>query len=69
MGSMWRRNPIPACNCDAGKGCGVNKTMPSQPSYPAYYSAYAAEAQPEPVGNSNACSTGESLGRVVTLLQ
>jgi len=19
LGSMWRRNPIPACNCDAGK--------------------------------------------------
>jgi hypothetical protein len=23
LGSMWRRNPIPACNCDAG-----NMTQP-----------------------------------------
>jgi hypothetical protein len=37
VGSMWRRNPIPACNCDSGKSCGVNKTTPSQPAYPAYY--------------------------------
>eukprot|EP01052_Picozoa_sp_SAG31_P019939 SAG31_NODE_1477_length_8194_cov_21.653490_5_plen_178_part_00 len=58
VGSMWRRNPIPACNCDAGKACGVNKTLPNQPAYPDYMRAYAAEAQPEPVGNSQACSTG-----------
>ena len=57
-GSMWRRNPIPACNCDSGKACGVNKTTPSQPAYPAYYRAYASEAQPEPVGNSQPCTTG-----------
>lgn len=38
-GSMWRRNPIPACNCDSGKLCGVNKTTPSQPAYPAYFKA------------------------------
>ena len=36
---MWRRMPIPACNCDAGKGCGVNKTTPDQPAYPAYFKA------------------------------
>eukprot|EP00729_Bicosta_minor_P025747 gene25747-35030_t len=52
-GSMWRRNPIPACNCDSGKLCGVNKTTPSQPAYPAYF-----KAQPAPVGNSETCSTG-----------
>ena len=45
VGSMWRRNPIPACNCDSGKSCGVNKTTPSQPAFPAYYKAYADEAQ------------------------
>jgi hypothetical protein len=33
-GSTWRRNPIPACNCDAGKQCGLNKTDPGQPGYP-----------------------------------
>ena len=58
VGSMWRRNPIPACNCDAGKGCSVNSTTPSQPAYPKYFSSYAAEAQPQPVGNSQACATG-----------
>ena len=58
VGSMWRRNPIPACNCDSGKACGVNKTTPSQPAYPEYYKAYADDAQPEPVGNSQPCPTG-----------
>ena len=58
VGSMWRRNPIPACNCNSGKGCGVNKTMPSLPGYPLWYKAYADEAQPEPVGGSEPCPTG-----------
>jgi hypothetical protein len=57
-GSLWRRNPIPACNCDGGKSCGVNKTTPSQPAYPDYYRAYADEAQPQPTGNSQPCATG-----------
>ena len=56
MGSMWRRNPIPACNCDSGKNCGVNKSIGGV--YPAYFKSYAAEAQPQPVGNSQRCSTG-----------
>ena len=56
-GSMWRRNPIPACDCDADKSCGVNKTTPSHPSHPAYYRAYADEGQPQPEG-AGACPTG-----------
>jgi hypothetical protein len=24
-GSMWRKNPIPMCNCDIGEGCGGKK--------------------------------------------
>lgn len=58
IGSTWRRNPIPACNCNSGKSCGVNKTMPSLPGYPNWYKAYTAEAQPEPVGGSQPCPTG-----------
>ena len=58
VGSTWRRNPIPACNCDGGKNCGVNKATPSQPAHPACYKAYADEAQPQPVGDSEKCSTG-----------
>merc|ERR1711874_34394 len=55
-GSTWRRNPIPACNCDAGKDCGVNKfTGPKR--YPAYFNAYANEGQPEPETNEK-CPTG-----------
>ena len=56
VGSMWRRNPIPACNCDSGKGCEVNKSIGGV--YPAYFKSYAAEAQPQPVGNSQPCPTG-----------
>ena len=56
LGSMWRRNPIPACNCDSGKSCGLNKTI-SGP-YPDYWKSYAAEPQPEPVGGSQHCATG-----------
>jgi hypothetical protein len=56
VGSMWRRNPIPACNCDSGKGCEVNKSIGGV--YPAYFKSYAAEAQPQPVGYSQPCSTG-----------
>ncbi len=25
-GSVWRRNPIPACNCDKGYNCTTNET-------------------------------------------
>ena len=56
-GSTWRRNPIPACNCDAGKACGVNKTVPQQPAYPAYYRAYADEGAPHPAA-TEPCETG-----------
>eukprot|EP01052_Picozoa_sp_SAG31_P067108 SAG31_NODE_25895_length_452_cov_0.628895_1_plen_134_part_01 len=56
--SVWRRNPIPACNCNSGKSCGVNKTTPNIPGYPHWDRAYAAGAQPEPVGGSQPCATG-----------
>ena len=58
VGSMWRRTPIPACNCNSGKVCGVNKTYPTATLYPEWYKSYAAEAQPQPVGGSDACETG-----------
>merc|ERR1711934_691656 len=56
-GSMWRRNPIPACNCDAGKLCGVNKTDPTQPAYPKYFQSYDDQGEPVPEG-TRSCPTG-----------
>ena len=56
-GSVWRRNPIPACNCDAGKGCTTNAHDPSQPSYPKYYQSYWNGTQPLPKGPES-CATG-----------
>lgn len=56
-GSMWRRCPIPACNCDSGKLCGVNKTDPTQPAYPAYFESYGDTGEPVPKG-TRSCPTG-----------
>lgn len=56
VGSTWRRNPIPACNCDAGKDCGMNKTTSKLPHH-AYYSSYSNGTQPLPEG-AEACPTG-----------
>jgi hypothetical protein len=47
-GSMWRVNPIPACNCDKSFDCGVNASGPSV--------AYFAGKQPVPKGFN--CPTG-----------
>lgn len=47
-GSTWRRNPIPACNCDAGDDCGVNNSTERQ--------SYADEGPPVPYGFP--CPTG-----------
>ena len=48
-GSSWRRNPIPACNCDKGFGCkGVNGTNELK--------SYANDPAPSPVGFD--CPTG-----------
>jgi hypothetical protein len=57
LGSTWRRNPIPACNCNSGKNCGVDNYKKIS-GYPEWYKAYAAESQPEPVGGSEPCDTG-----------
>jgi hypothetical protein len=44
-GSAWRRNPIPACNCDGGDGCqGVNASNAGGRQ------SYAADAPPSPFG-------------------
>lgn len=48
-GSTWRRNPIPACNCDGGDGCGMDKEDESRRSY-------ADEGKPSPYGFP--CPTG-----------
>jgi len=40
-GSTWRRNPIPACNCDNGRGCVYDKKG-------TLTSAYADGAEPQP---------------------
>ena len=56
-GSTWRRNPVPACNCDAGKLCGMNKTYPYQPAYPAYFASYADLGPTLPEGPES-CPTG-----------
>jgi len=54
-GSTWRRNPIPACNCDRGDSC-------SAPNGPIdLKNAYADEGPPQPKGdakNGNDCPTG-----------
>jgi hypothetical protein len=44
-GSTWRRNPVPACNCDSGFTCGVDSSDEAKPY----------EAQSDPGGQ---CSTG-----------
>lgn len=49
--STWRRNPIPACNCDKGFGCGMNSTKEDGAGL-----SYADEGSPIPKGFS--CPTG-----------
>lgn len=55
MGSTWRRNPIPACNCDRGDACSAaNGTIDMQ-------MAYSDAGPPTPKGdatNGNDCQTG-----------
>jgi len=46
-GSTWRRNPIPACNCDSGFACGG-----SQQNVKPY------DNQPTPPGRNTQCDTG-----------
>ena len=46
-GSTWRRNPVPACNCDSGFVCSADAESSSQ--------ARAYEEQSDPGGQ---CSTG-----------
>jgi hypothetical protein len=54
-GSVWRKNPIPACNCDRGDSClGSNATIDIQKSY-----ADAGPPQPKgEAGAGNDCPTG-----------
>ena len=47
-GSTWRRNPIPACNCDSGFSCSVDSGAGSPETKP-------YETQSNPGGQ---CSTG-----------
>jgi hypothetical protein len=56
-GSAWRRNPIPACNCDLGDSCSAarNGTVSDLKT------AYADDGPPRPKGdatNGNDCPTG-----------
>jgi hypothetical protein len=45
VGSVWRRNPIPACNCDGGDGCeGVNSSNARGRR------SYADNGKPDPYG-------------------
>jgi len=44
-GSTWRKNPVPACNCDSGFTCGQDNTTQNKPY----------EAQSNPGGQ---CPTG-----------
>ena len=46
-GSAWRRNPVPACNCDIGRHCQVGGT--------GFYAAYAHA--PDPL-SAAVCPTG-----------
>jgi hypothetical protein len=46
-GSIWRRNPIPACNCDGGDGCHA----PGSPNGDGRAS-YANNSKPQPYGFS-----------------
>eukprot|EP00937_MAST-01D_sp_MAST-1D-sp2_P005951 g5951.t1 len=50
-GSVWRRNPIPACNCDRGFGCKVGGDAASGAA------AYWNGSSPEPAGGYS-CPTG-----------
>jgi hypothetical protein len=50
-GSVWRRNPVPACNCDGGDGCrGVSANNSGGRQ------SYANDPKPVPYGF--ACPTG-----------
>ena len=56
-GSVWRLNPIPACNCDKGFGCfGVNGTAAQNYSD----ASYADDAQPSP---HTSCAHGYSCSK------
>lgn len=41
-GSMWRKNPVPMCNCDVGIGCGGKRADVAQPKVDAADAAAAA---------------------------
>lgn len=54
-GSTWRRNPIPACNCDQGDKCSAKNTSSDLTK------AYANDGPPVPKGdaaNGDDCPTG-----------
>lgn len=54
-GSAWRRNPIPACNCDQGDECDARHAATD------LQRAYADDGPPNPKGdatNGNDCPTG-----------
>ena len=54
-GSMWRRNPIPACNCDQGDSCSLAQNAS------ALTKAYADDGPPQPKGEAthgNDCPYG-----------
>jgi len=54
-GSAWRRNPIPACNCDGGDDCSASQSASDLTR------AYADEGPPQPKGDAtkgNDCPTG-----------
>ena len=53
VGSAWRRDPIPACNCDGGDGCG-----PVGSSNTGGRAAYADNGKPVPYAEKNPCPYG-----------
>ena len=54
-GSAWRRNPIPACNCDKGFDCSVNSTASNYSQ-----TSYRNDAQPTP---HTSCADGYSCAK------
>jgi hypothetical protein len=50
VGSQWRRNPVPMCNCDQGIGCISSSTGKGSDNSKAYPNAYGIHDERCPTG-------------------
>lgn len=56
-GSVWRRLPVPACNCDIGVGCAAT-TSDTEAKGADSHMSIAYSNSPPPAGVAPKCSTG-----------